>query len=111
VSKLNRTDLEEIDLKALKHNENIILMGMRTLESGQIQKGNTGLKYVCLAENKRHHKAGTKIQIFSFDENIGIQNLRKGQSIKIKGRLNSYTGSSGKTFYSIYVEKLEEKKR
>ena len=108
VSKLRITDLEEINLQDLKHNENLILMGMRTLEDGYVLSGSTGPKYICLAENKRHHKSGTQIQIFSFNETVGVQNLKRGQAIKIKGKLNSYKGSSGKTFYSIYVEKLEE---
>ncbi len=111
MSKLKITDLEDLDIKDLKHNENLIFMGMRTLEAGQVHSGNTGVKYVCLAENKRHHAAGTKIQIFSFDKKVGIQNLRSGQLIRIKGKLNSYKGPSGKTFYSIYVEKLEESKK
>jgi hypothetical protein len=111
VSKLKITDLKEIDLQSLKHNENLIVMGMRIIEDGQTQKGSGTDKYSSLAENRRHHDKGLKIQIFSFNKALGIQDLRKGQSIFIKGKLNSYTSNSGKTFYSIYVEQLEEKQR
>ena len=111
VSKLKLIDLKDLDLQELKHNENMLLMGMRTLEAGQTQQGTTKLKYHCLAENKRHHDKGLKIQIYSFDKTLEIQNLKKGQSIFVKGKLNSYTNTSGNTFYSIYVEKLEEKQR
>jgi hypothetical protein len=102
-------DIRDIDLQSLKHNDNILLMGMRSVDHGEEVKGKEKVKYTCLAECRSTKKV--PIQIYSFDKDLGIQNLRKGTSFFVKGKLNYFRTKTNRTFYSIYVEKLEKKKR
>jgi hypothetical protein len=100
----------EVDLETVKFNENYVVMGMRAMTDGEENKGQSTSKYSVLAECNSHNRV--IIQVFSFDESHGIQNIRKNRRFTVLGKINYYRSKQGsREFHSLYVEKILIKKR
>jgi len=92
------------ELTELPYNENFIVMGMKAMQAGESKVGSSATKYFCYAECASTNRV--LIQVFSFDESMGIQDLKKGQKFYVQGKLNYYRSPSRREYFSIYVEKL-----
>ena len=92
-----------VDLAKIRYNENYVVLGMRAMSDPVENAGPHGTKYSILGEVNTNHRL--IIQVFSFNENLGIQNLRKNKKFRVQGKIHYYN-KGGREIHSIYAEQI-----
>jgi hypothetical protein len=97
---------QSVEFQKLPLNENYVVMGLRAMTAGESKKGASAVKYYCLAECTSTNRV--LIQVFSFNEELGVQDLKKGQRFFVRGKINYYRHpKTRKEYHSLFVEELE----